>query len=434
MKKLLIISPHFPPVNAADVHRVRQCLPYLRECGWEVVVFAVEPECVEAGQDELLLETLPADVKVHRVCALPTKWTRKIGLGNLGIRCWLPLRRAVDRYLEEYKVDLIFFSTTVFVTMALGPHWTRHFSVPFVLDLQDPWCNDYWLTRPRRERPRKFWFDYRLNRFLEKRSVPKAVGIVSVSPAYPEELRRRYPKTRLPSLVLPFGALSTDLVVAARPEVANSIFTPGEGLLHIVYTGVVPPNMLFSLEALFAAVRKGLDDGRRVFSRLRFHFVGTSYAPPGQAYNLVKPLADNYGLGGIVTEQTEREPYFNVLRLLSDADLLLLPGTTDVGYTASKLYPYILAGKPILAIFHEQSTVVEILRQTRAGEVVSFAGGENPGAVSGRLFPVLSALLARLPFAPATDWSAFEAYTARAMTGKLCSFFDQVLTSGEVPR
>lgn len=434
MKKLLIISPHFPPVNAADMHRVRQCLPYLRECGWEAVVFAVAPEEVEGGRDELLMETLPADVEVHRVRALPARWTRKVGLGNLGIRCWLPLRRAVDRYLEEHRVDLVFFSTTVFVTMALGPYWKRRFGVPFVLDLQDPWRNDYWLSRPRRERPRKFWFDYRLNRFLEKRTIPTAAGIVSVSPAYPEELRRRYPQSRLPSLVLPFGALPADLEVAARPEVVNHIFNLGDGLLHVVYPGVVPPNMLFSLEALFAAVRQGLDDGAPHFARLRFHFVGTSYAAPGQAPKVVEPLAAKYGLGEMVTEQMDREPYFNALRLLREADLLLLPGTTDAGYTASKLYPYILANKPILAIFNEQSSVVEILGKTKAGEVVSFAAGENPQVVGARLYPVLSALLARLPFAPATDWSAFEAYTARAMTGKLCSFFEQVLASCEVPR
>lgn len=434
MKKLLIISPYFPPVNAADMHRVRQCLPYLRECGWEPVVFAVAPDCVEGGRDELLVETLPADVEVHRVRALPTKWTRKVGLGNLGLRCWLTLRRAVDHYLDVHKVDLVFFSTTVFVTMALGPYWQRRFGVPFVLDLQDPWRNDYWLSRPRRERPRKFWFDYRLNRYLEKHTVPKAAGIVSVSPAYPEELRRRYPEAHLPSLVLPFSALPADLEVAARPEVVNRIFTPGDGLLHVVYPGVVPPNMLFSLEALFAAIRQGLDDGRPAFSRLCCHFVGTSYAPPGQAAKVVEPLAAKYALGGIVTEQTDREPYFNALRLLRDADLLLLPGTTDAGYTASKLYPYILANKPILAIFNEHSSVVDILGKTRAGEVVSFAGDESPQNVSARLYPALSALVERLPFTPATDWQEFEGYTARAMTGKLCTFFAQVVTASEASR
>lgn len=428
MKRLLIVSPHFPPVNAADMHRVRQCLPYLRDFGWDPVVFAVEPECVEMARDELLVDTLPGDVEVHRIRALPARWTRQVGLGNLGIRCWLPLRAAVDRYLGEHRVDLIFFSTTVFVTMALGSHWKQRYGVPFVLDLQDPWRNDYYLGRPRSERPRKFWFDYRLNRFLERRTVPKAVGIVAVSPAYPEELRRRYPATAdCPTMVLPFAALPEDMAVAARPAVENRFFAQGDEQINLVYTGVLPPNMRLSLSALFGAVRTGLDRGLPDFSRLRFHFVGTSYATGDRAVKVAEPLAAEYGLGERVVEQSAREPYFNALRLLLDADLLLLPGTTDSGYTASKLYPYILAGKPILAIFNEQSSVVEILRRTGAGEVVTFREGEDPAALARRLLPVLAETIGRLPFTSPTDWDAFEEYSARAMTKRMTAFFDALV-------
>lgn len=423
MKRLLIVSPHFPPVNAADMHRVRQCLPYLREFGWEPVVFAVEPDCVEMARDDLLLETLPGDVEVHHVRAFPVRWTRKFGLGNLGIRCWWPLRQAVNRYLEKNRVDLVLFSTTVFVTMALGPYWQKRFGVPFVLDFQDPWRNDYWLSRPRRERPGKFWFDYRLNRYLEKRTLPKAAGILSVSPAYPEELRLRYPEAvALSSLVLPFGAMAEDMAVAIRPEVKNRFFSPDDEYINVVYTGVLPPNMSVSLSALFAVVRKGLDEGLPHFSRLRFYFVGTSYAPAGKAVKMAEPLAAEYGMSHLVVEEPAREPYFISLRLLCDADLLFLPGTTDSGYTASKLYPYILARKPILAIFNERSSVVEILRKTGAGEVVAFAAGENSTATAVRLLPVLSKLIGRLPFVPETDWEAFEEYTAKSMTGKMCGF------------
>ena len=39
-------------------------------------------------------------------------------------------------------------------------------------------------------------------------------------------------------------------------------------------------------------------------------------------------------------------------------------GSSEAHYTASKLYPALLAGKPILAIQHSESSVVEILRRT----------------------------------------------------------------------
>ena len=33
MKRLLIISPNFPPLNAADMQRVRMSLPYFKDFG-----------------------------------------------------------------------------------------------------------------------------------------------------------------------------------------------------------------------------------------------------------------------------------------------------------------------------------------------------------------------------------------------------------------
>ena len=81
MKRVLIVSPHFPPINAADMHRVRMVLPFLRENGWEAEVVAVRPDAVAAPRDEWLTEGLPPDVKVHRVKALGLGWGRVPGLG-----------------------------------------------------------------------------------------------------------------------------------------------------------------------------------------------------------------------------------------------------------------------------------------------------------------------------------------------------------------
>ena len=41
VKKVLIVSPHFPPLNAPDMQRVRMSLPYFAAEGWEPVVLAL---------------------------------------------------------------------------------------------------------------------------------------------------------------------------------------------------------------------------------------------------------------------------------------------------------------------------------------------------------------------------------------------------------
>lgn len=424
MKKVLCISPHFPPVNAADMHRLRQSLPYFKKFGWEPVIFTVEPDSVEMAKDDLLLETIPDDVEIHWVKAFATRWTRKFGLGNLGIRSYWQYRRVVDDYLKDRKVDLIYFSTTVFTLMALGPHWKKKFGIPFVVDLQDPWRNDYYLRLPKSERPKKFWFDYKQKKFLEALTMPMADGIISVSAGYIETMKQRYPKLKdMLCLTLPFGALQKDF------DIASSI-PPGENdssALNIVYVGRGGKDMAFSVSALFCALAEGLKKDKETYSKLRFYFIGTSYAVSGRGKKTIMPLAKKYDVYHQVTEITDRLPYYESLRALLDADMLFIPGSVDSDYTASKIYPYILAKQPLLAVFNRNSSVVDVIRSTLAGEVVTFENNEGVESVSKRIGIAINRMLKKIPFVPNTDWGLFEVYTAKSMTEKQCAYFEDVV-------
>ena len=55
-KNLLIISPYFPPVNAADMQRVRMSLPYFADEGWNVEVVMVDENYTDIQIDPLLFE------------------------------------------------------------------------------------------------------------------------------------------------------------------------------------------------------------------------------------------------------------------------------------------------------------------------------------------------------------------------------------------
>src|SRR5947209_4848059 len=159
MRRVLIISPHFPPVNAPDHQRIRMSLPYLGEFGWEATVLAVKAECVEgATLDPLLQKTTPYEIEVIRVGAVSSKLTRYLGLGSLAVRALPFLWRSGNRLLEpenkqqttdevqqaRKKIDLVYFSTTQFPVTILGPIWKRRFGVPYVVDFQDPWLDDYY--------------------------------------------------------------------------------------------------------------------------------------------------------------------------------------------------------------------------------------------------------------------------------------------------
>jgi hypothetical protein len=407
------------------MHRLRQSLSYFREFGWEPVVFAVVPEYVEQSKDNLLLDSIPEDIELHHVKAFPAKWTRKLGLGNLGFRSWIQYRNAVGDYLEKNKVDLIYFSTTVFSLMPLGVFWKKKYNVPFVIDLQDPWRNDYYLTIDKQDRPKKFWFDYQQKKILEALTMPKVDGIISVSDGYITTMKERYPVLAdMHCITLPFGALEVDMKIAnqLKPERVNG------ATLDIVYVGRGGKDMEFSLAAVFQAFARGLEIDSDSFSRVRFKFIGTSYAAKGQGEKTITPIAERFLVESYVEEITNRLSYYESLRKLLDADMLFIPGSLDENYTASKIFPYILAGKPLIAVFHEKSSVVEIVQSTQSEDVVTFNQDSSLEEVSDKVLYKLSNMISRIPYKPETDWIAFTPYTAKEMSRKQCVYFDKIVT------
>ncbi len=425
MKRVLIVSPRFAPSNAADSHRVRQSLPYYRGAGWEPVVLAVEPGEVLDPQDPLLLRTVPDDVEVVRVGTVPRAWTQRIGIGSLEARSLVSLARAGDRLLRDGSFDLVFFSTTAMGVTTLGPRWKRKFGVPFVLDFQDPWVSDYYDGDQSPEPPGgafKYGLAQTVARRLEPHVLRHASHVLSVSPAYPEALAARYPWLS-PDLftVLPFGAPERDFEILRESRIPNPVFDPGDGLEHWAYVGRAGDDMAFALDALFAALADARQSEPERYDRVRLHFVGTSYAEGDRAEKTVEPIAVRHGVGDLVEERPHRIPYFEALQVLLDADALTLPGSDDPGYTASKLYPYVLARRPLLAVFHEASTVVDTVRRTKAGVVVPFGTDAPVQDVSAQLY---DAWFSKPLVSPATDWDAFEPYTARAMTQRQVDVFD----------
>ncbi|MCB9283009.1 MAG: glycosyltransferase [Lewinellaceae bacterium] len=422
------------------MHRVRQSLGYYEEFGWQPTIVTVYPDYVEGQQDPLLEQTLPEGLRVIRVKAFSTKYTRKIGLGSLALRSLYFYWRTVNRLLKKERFDLVFFSTTQFPVLILGAYWKRRFGIPYVIDMQDPWHTDYYLSKPKAERPPKYWFAYRLNKWLEPIAMRRVDALMSVSEAYLTTLQERYSNIT-PEMchTITFGAYEIDFEILARrsdSEGGGAFERDFEGLrarrsdseggegIDLVYVGRAGHDMEGALRALFEGFRMGLEKEPELFEKVRFHFSGTSYAAGDKGKKTVEPVAERVGVAGYVHEQPARVPYFTSLQLLRDADLLVVPGSEDPQYTASKLYPYILAKKPLLAIFHEQSSVVEVLRQTRAGECVTFPSDD----LAAQVYERLRALLVQLPFTPKTDWEAFRPYTARERARVQVEVFEKCLS------
>jgi len=363
MYRLLAVSPHFPPVNAPDSHRLRISLPHYKDSGWEPRVLACLPDADSQNLEPELLATLPADLPVNRVRAWSPRLTRRVGLGHLGWRALSALARTGDRIVEQWRPDLVFFSTTQFPAMLLGARWKRRFGVPYVVDWQDPLVSDFY-DRPGAPPPPGGW-KYRVARrvaaWLEPRCLRESAGLLSVSPAYPEALAKRCPWfAARPALVLPFGVSTGDLVRARAEPLAPP---PGERPA-IVYTGRLGGDMTEALTGLFRAVGRMREETGRA---PHLHFFGSSYAAPGTTRPVTPPLAAATGATGLVHETAGRIGYLESLRRLAGADALLLLGSADRTYAPSKLHTVLALEKPTLAFVPPHSVVYDAILDAAAG-------------------------------------------------------------------
>ena len=433
MRRVLIVSPHFPPVNAPDMQRVRMALPHLRALGWEPTVLAIAPEFVEGAVIEPLLEkTYPADIRVVRVGGVRPGVTRRLGFGSLWLRCGSALRRAGDALLASRNFDLVFFSTTLFPSFGLGPRWLRRFGVPYALDYQDPWVNDYYARSGVRPPggPLRYWFAQYTARRAEPGVLRRAAGVLSVSPVYLEDLRRRAPDlASRPLETLPFAASPTDFTVARAHPPARPLVPRGDGFVHIVSTGRGGADLARGLGMLFRALHRHRQLAPAHASALRFHFIGTDYAPAALARPSILPVAERQGVADLVDEHCTRVPYFEALHYLAHADVILVAGSDDPSYSASKLQACLLAGRPLLCVAHSASPLHALARARRPDSTFGFAGAQDDAAVEEELRTWLARLPIKSEEADQRDTTRPEEDpgAARAMTRRLVEFFERSL-------
>lgn len=431
-RRVLLVSPHFPPVNAPDHQRVRALLPHLVETGWEAEVLCVDSPQVEGPRDDLLERTIPACVRVHRCGAIPLGLARTLRCGQIGYRAYFHLRAAGDRLLRTGRFDLVFFSTAIFETLALGPHWKRRFGVPYMVDLHDPWVTDYY-DRPGAAAPPggrlKFALAQCIARCCEPRVMREAAHVICVSPDYPKALRRRYPD--LPEerfSVVAFAAPQHDFEALDRLPLGPAIWGPCGGKPRWLYLGRVVPAMRLPLAGLMrwlGAAANSTDAGPELW------FVGTKYLGTDQTESLVGKIARAEAVSDRVKEHEARVPYFDGLRLLQTAAVVLVVGSDDPSYTASKVYSVLLAGRPVLALIHRQSAAAERLSGSSNAVVIPFDGTDTPGDIARRLEQTVgSAAQPRMPEHLEVRQEQLAPFTDRGMTITVVSIMNRLLHGG----
>jgi hypothetical protein len=249
---------------------------------------------------------------------------------------------AGERLLEEWRPDVIFASAPPYTGLIVAHRLARRFNIPWVADFRDLWVDNPYYGAPAWRRP--------IDALLERLTLRDAAGLVTVSPIWAEQLRRRHGK---PAHVIYNGYAQEDFPPAA-PEAV-----PGRGLtiryLGSIYPAFRDPSALFAAIALLPeAIRDRVvveffcDAEDIVLAAAAAHKVTQSV--------IIRP----------------RVPYRQALELQMGADILLLLQSTeqrDEGNIPAKLFEYLFARRPILFIGYERGVAAQLVRDRRAGVV-----------------------------------------------------------------
>ncbi len=432
-RTVLIIAPDFTPSSYPPALRARFFAQHLSEFGWDPIVLTTDPKNYEWSVDPENEKLLDPSVEVIRTGAWPIRWTRKLGFGDLSLRTLWPHWCALSRICRERRVDLILISVPPNWPVALGRLAHMRFRVPYILDYNDPILTDYYWKLPRSKRPPKWGLVHTLYRFLEPFALRRVDQLIGVDDSYMAGLFRNYAWLQgVNATPVAFGVEPSDFEYVREHPRLNSFFSREDGLLHMAYVGRGGPDMIPALRALFTALQQGRERAPEIYKRLRMHFIGTTYAPNAAGNYQVLPVAHECCVDDVVEESPGRVHHLDAIQILLDSDALILLGSEAPHYTASKLFPYILAAKPLLALFHEQSSAVKLLEETSAGRAVTFSAGRAPLTVIGEIEAALRQLLtAPRGACPPTDWKKFEPFTARAVTARLAEVFERSIQAAK---
>jgi hypothetical protein len=420
-------------------HRARLFVRHLAASGWTPVVVTVDPRDREEPPEAELLATVPPDVRVELVRALPASVTRFAGVGDLVLRSFRSLAARSIRVARETPGPIVLLVVPPWYALWLAPLLRQRTGALVVVDYVDPWRIAATGTVKSRVAA---WMAER----TEGRCLRAVDGLFAVSDAIITDVRSRFPWTSaMPAGAAPYGFEEADRTLLLKDPVAAVAESPGDGSndagrvggagCRLVYIGALSDAQLPVLAALLDAVVLLRSERPAVAARLRIEFYGTTYAAPAVAVARTTALVAERGLEAQVSEHPVRVPYVRALTLADGAGANLVLGDTTAYYAASKLMPVLAAGRPVLAIVHAATEPAALLRRLGCRGLVCYGTADtpSPGTAVRDIASALNELIqGTLPAMTAdfTTDAALQSRTAARMTEALAVVLDRVSAGG----
>ncbi len=412
LKTVLIIYPHWVPANLAGVQRPRLIGNYLKQFGWKPLLLTVDSKYYEETPDPHISKTASEDIEVIYTKAYKVSKPRIIG--DIGLRAYPFLKEKALQICKERKIDCIWIPIPSFYTAILGRVIHDKTGIPYGIDYIDPWVRD--ITNQNDTRAK---LSQTVARTLEPYAVKKAAFITGVSTPYYWPVIERNFKTPPVHAGMPYGFDPNDHKLKLE-----GLKMPWDGIENCkpwIYAGAFLPNSHLFMDCFFNAI-KTLKDNGNWDADIKLFFIGTGPYPAKR----ITAYAADYGLEDIVVEQRERQPFLNILNYLSQADRVMLFGSTEKHYTASKTFQCLLSERPLFTVLHAESSAVKVIQDVKADAyLVPYHEGDTKPKIVDEMVKVLN------PYQNVESWTpklqSLDQYSSKQSAKVLAEAMDKVL-------
>lgn len=360
---VVLIAFHFPPLHGSSgLQRPLALARYLHEHNWQPAVLTARPQAYESV-DLASVGTIPPEVLVVRVAALDAArhlsicgwYPGWLGIPDRWITWFMGAVPAGLALIRRVRPKLIWSTYPLATAHLIGYALHRLSGVPWVADFRDPMVEQLdgeWFPGNPRLRGARLWVERLVARhaaavtfctesarriYIERHLDRKAGQVVEVvANGFDPE---------------PFAAVEKEMVAAPSSHSAGRKIT-------LVHSGTLYPGPDRDPGAFFQALC-GLRARGVLPANLQVILRATAF---DQVY---QPVIDDLGLAGVV-QLAPAVNYRAALREMLDADgLLLFQGRTSNPAVPAKVYEYLRAQRPILALADAAGETAALLQ--RAG-------------------------------------------------------------------
>ena len=383
MKKVLIITYYWPPMGGAGVQRWLKTTKYIREFGWEPIIFTTDNAEV-AMYDESLFEDVPDKLEIIKSpiwepfrlykgltgkkgeTINPSFLQKRKGNSFLeGISIWIrgnffipdakkfwykPSVKILSSYLLRNKIDVIVSTGPPHTTHLIAQKIANRFSIPWLADFRDPWTNiDFY------DKLKLTSWAHKKHKRLEKNVLTNASKIITVSKSWSNDLFN---------------------LSGVQPIVINNGFDPND----FEDAGKLPLDIKFSIThagsinkdrnpfTFWEVMKELINEDSDFRYNLEIKLIGSidiTVEESLKTYNLLQ-----------YTRLIENLPHKEVIPHLikSQVLLLLLNNVPSInGIIPGKMYEYFGSFRPIICIGDINGDAAEIINETKTGYVVGFS-------------------------------------------------------------